>query len=72
MIISKKDFCAYIEELNADNELSIIDNVLQACMDHNIDPLFVGPLINRSIKEKLEIEFSDINLLKINRNFVIE
>ena len=71
MIISKKDFCIYVEELNSNNEISIIDNVLQACEDHNIDPSFVNSLINRSIKEKLRIEFVNINLLKSEQNFVI-
>jgi len=71
MIISKKDFCIYVEELNSENEMSIIDNVLQACDDHNIDPLYVGPLVNRSLREKLSLEFADINLLKLEQNFVI-
>jgi len=71
MIISKKDFCVYVEELNSKNEMSIVDNMLQACEDYNIDPLYVGPLVNRSLREKLSIEFANINLLKLEQNFVI-
>ena len=63
MIVTKKDFCLYIEELNASNKQSMIDNVLDACEEYNIDPSMIEPLINRSIKEKLELEFIGTRLV---------
>lgn len=70
MIVNKKDFCLYVEELHAGNMQGIIDNVLAACEEYNIDPEMVEPLINRSIKEKLEVEFAERNFLKAS-NFSV-
>ena len=64
MIIDRKQFCLYIEELNIDNGDGIIQNVIKACDDHNIDPSLVEPLINRSIREKMEEEYVKLNYIK--------
>ncbi len=70
MIVNKKDFCLFVEELHASNMQGMIDNVLAACEEFNIDPEMIEPLINRSIKEKLEMEFIDLNFLK-SRNYCV-
>lgn len=71
MIVNKKDFCQYVEELHASNMQGMIDNVIAACEEYNIDPELVEPLINRSIREKLEVEFISLNYLKAQNHAVI-
>ena len=64
MIINKKEFCSFIEDKFAVEGSSIIYCVLDACEEFSIDPELVQPLINRQIKEKLEIEFVSMNYLE--------
>lgn len=71
MIINKKDFCIQIEEQYSTNNMSLIENVLTACDDFNVDPNMVDSLINRSIKEKIEQEFIQLNYLKADTNRII-
>jgi len=71
MIISQKDFCLYVEEQFANNDMSMIDTVLGACAKYNIDPELVEPLINRSVREKMEIEFIELNYLRAETGKVI-
>lgn len=71
MIITKKDFCLHVEEQFCNNKMSMIDTVLSACIEYNIDPEMIEPLINRSLKEKMEAEFIDLNYLKAESNVII-
>ena len=68
MIINKKEFCIHIEEEFSTNNMSLIDNVLTACNEFNVDPDMVEPLINRSIKEKIKEEYIELNYLKADTN----
>lgn len=71
MIVTKKDFCLYVEEQFANNSMSMVDTVLSACEEYNIDPEMVEPLINRSLKEKMEKDFINLNYLKAENTKVI-
>ena len=71
MILTKKDFSLYVEEQNTENDEGIIDNVLSACEKFNIDPEMIEPLINRSIKEKLEVAYTKLHYIKTSNNRVI-
>jgi len=76
MVITKEDFCHKIEkkwaELQSSHELcenqwddiSFIDCVLIVCQDNLVEPELIGSLVNRSIREKIEIEAKKKNLLK--------
>ena len=70
MIITKKDFCLYLEDEFIESDKSMIETILAACEKYTIEPDLVEPLINRQIKEKLEQEFIDLNYLK-TENFKI-
>ena len=70
MIITKKDFCLYLEDKFIESDKSMIEIVLEACEKYTIDADLVEPLINRQIKEKLEQEFIDLNYLK-TENFKV-
>ena len=71
MIITKKDFCNHVEKEYADNEnTTIIDTILEACVKFNIDPEMIEPLVNRSLKDKMKVEFIDLNYLKSENTIV--
>lgn len=71
MIVTQKDFCLYVEEQYANNSMTMIETVLSACVKYNVDPEMVEPLINRSLKEKMEIEFINLNYLDADSVAVI-
>ncbi len=70
MIINQKDFCMHVETQFASTTTTMIDTVLEACEEFNVDPELVEPLINRSLKEKMRNEYVDLNYLK-NENTII-
>ena len=41
-----------------------MDAVLKFCEDNDIDTASVGPLINKSLKEKLQLEAEKLNLIE--------
>ena len=71
MIITTKDFCQKVEERFAENTMSMIDTVLSVCEEYKIDPEMCEPLVNRSLKEKMEKEFIELNFLKAENTKVI-
>ena len=71
MIVSQKEFCMYVEDHFVTGNLSMIDTVLQACEEFKVDPELVEPLINRSLKEKMEIEFIDLNYIKPSSSRIV-
>ena len=71
MIVSKKDFCVHVEDQFANNSMTMIDTVLYACSEYSIDPELIEPLVNRSLKEKMEKEFIQLNYLKAENVSVI-
>lgn len=63
-VFTKADqFSLFIETQAATHHQSIIDTVLQFCEDHKMEPIDIMPHINRSLKEKLESEFVQANML---------
>ena len=56
-------FSLFIESLAYEKQCSVLDAVLQFCEEHMIDPAELAPHINRSLKEKLESDFIQANML---------
>jgi chorismate mutase len=71
MIVTQRDFCMFVEDRYANNEMSMIDNVLYACEKFNVDPEMIEPLINRSVKEKIKREYVKLNYLKETNHVII-
>ena len=63
MFETANEFSMFIESLAADNNLSVVDTVLEYCEENYIEPEEISKLINRSLKDKLEISFIDMNYL---------
>lgn len=64
MIIEPEIFCREVENLHAHHGFSMFDAVFQTCDNYGVDYSLVGPLVNRSIKEKIKKEAIKMNLLK--------
>jgi hypothetical protein len=70
MVITPKDFIDFVEETFATTDLNMIDSVLLACSTFNVDPEMVEPFINRSIKEKIRVDYVKLNYLKETNNII--
>ena len=60
----EKEITKNIEQYVLDDSLSYIDAVLAVCENKNIDPEVIGKFLSKPIKEKLETEARELNLLK--------
>lgn len=56
-------FSLFIESQALQMQCSVLDAILQFCELHLIDPVEVAPHINRSLKEKLELDFINAHML---------
>jgi KaiC/GvpD/RAD55 family RecA-like ATPase len=60
---SSNDFSMHIEQIVRDKKISYMDAVLQYCKENFIEPEDVAKLVNKSLKDKLEVNFQDENYL---------
>lgn len=60
---SANEFSMHIEKLAHARRLSHLDAVLAFCSDHMIDPEDIASKINKSLKEKIEQDFRELNYL---------
>jgi hypothetical protein len=64
MLMNSKKFALIIEGVVKDKKISYLDAVLHYCEDNDIDTASVGPLINKSLKEKIKAEAEKLNLVE--------
>lgn len=60
---TSNEFSLHIEKIAAEHKLSHLDAVLKYCADHMIEPGDIASKINKSLKEKIEINFRELNYL---------
>lgn len=63
MFESANDFSLYIESRANESNNSVLDSLLEYCEENYIDPSEVAKLVNRSLKDKLELNFIDNGFL---------
>ena len=63
MFKSANEFSLYIESVVKEKRLSYMDAIIGYCKDNYLDPEDVAKLINKSLKDKLEMDFRDANYL---------
>jgi hypothetical protein len=63
MFTSANEFSLHIEQLVVEKRLSYMDAVLYYCQENLLEPEDVASLINRSLKDKIENDFRDLNYL---------
>jgi cell division ATPase FtsA len=63
MFKNSNEFSLYIEQLVKEKRVNHMDAVLEYCKENFLEPEDVKSLINKSLKEKIEMNFRDLNYL---------
>lgn len=63
MFKTANDFSLHIEQLAQKNRINHMDAVLHYCKENFLEPDEVSSLINKSLKDKIEMDFRDLNYL---------
>jgi hypothetical protein len=63
MFKNANEFSLHIEEKVRDTSMSYMEAVLNYCEENSLEPSDVSALINRSLKDKIEMNFRDLNYL---------
>ena len=63
-IPNEKDVSQRIEELAGFKDMTYVDAVIQVSEEIDIDPDCMSAFLSKPIKEKLEMEFRDLNMLR--------
>jgi hypothetical protein len=61
--VNSKEFSLIIEKIVKEKRLSYMDAVIWYCEQNSLDTGTVGSLISKSLKEKIEVEATDLRML---------
>ena len=64
MLMNSKKFALTIESIVKEKRISYMDAILKFCEENDIDPSSVGSHINKSLKEKIQLEAEKLNLIE--------
>ena len=64
MLLNSKKFGLIIEDIVKKKRVSYMEAVLKYCEENEIDTGTVSSLINKSLKEKIQIAAENLNLLE--------
>ena len=67
MLMNSKRFALEIEEIVKSKKISYMDAVVLYCEDNDIDTGTISSLINKSLKEKIQMEAEKLNLVEKSR-----
>ena len=56
-------FSTIIEEMVQEKHLTYIDACLEYCSEKNIEPESLGRLVNKSLKQKIQVEAESLHFL---------
>jgi KaiC/GvpD/RAD55 family RecA-like ATPase len=57
------EFSLHIETIVREKRISYMDAVLEYCKENYLEPEDVSKLINKSLKDKIEMNFRELNYL---------
>ena len=57
------EFSLHIETIVRDKRVNYMDAVLEYCKENFLEPEDVASLINKSLKDKIEMDFRELNYL---------
>lgn len=63
MFKNANEFSLYIEQVVREKRMSYMDAVLDYCKENYLEPSDVSKLINKSLKDKIEMNFRELNYL---------
>jgi hypothetical protein len=61
---SAEAFSVFIEDKSMKEGMTLIDTIIAYCDDKDIDVDVTSKLVTKSLKEKLAVEFQDLNMLR--------
>lgn len=69
LIITKKfrtsnDFSIYIDEYVSSKKITYMEAIITYCTEMDIDVESIGSLINQKLKEKIQVEAEQANLMR--------
>jgi len=70
-LMNSKKFGLIIEDVVKKQRIPYMDAVIKYCEDNDIDLSSVGPLINKSLKEKIKEEAQRLNLVEKSNTAVL-
>jgi len=70
-LMNSKKFGLIIEDMVKKQKIPYMDAVIKYCDDNNIDLTSVGPLVNKSLKEKIKEEAQNLNLVEKSSTAVL-
>jgi len=65
VIMNSKEFSLKIESIVKEKRITHMEAVIWYCEQNDIDTGTVSPLISKSLKEKIQVEATDLKMLKI-------
>jgi hypothetical protein len=63
MFKNSNEFSLNIEKIVADRRINYMDAVLEYCKDNYLEPQDIARYINKSLKDKIEMNFRELNYL---------
>lgn len=64
MLMNSKKFGLTIEEMVKSKRVTYMEAVILFCEQNEVDVSTVGPMINKSLKEKIQVEAEKLKLIK--------
>jgi len=63
MFKTSNEFSLHIESIVREKKISYMDAVLDYCKENYLEPEDISKLINKSLKDKIEMNFRELNYL---------
>ena len=63
MFKTANEFSLHIEQVVREKKMSYMDAILHYCKENYLEPEDITSLINKSLKDKLEMDFREVNML---------
>ena len=70
-LMNSKKFGLIIEDMVNKQRIPYMDAVIKYCEDNDIDLSSVGPLVNKSLKEKIKEEAQKLNMVEKSSTAVL-
>ena len=65
--MNSKEFSLKIEGIVKEKKISLMDAIVWYCDENGLDTSQVSSLISKSLKEKIQVEATNLRMLKIPR-----
>lgn len=63
MFKNSNEFSIHIEQTAKEKRMTHMDAVLEYCKENSLEPEDVAKLISKSLKDKIEMDFRELNFL---------